>query len=299
MVYGKHPRTAFILGFLLAGPAMAQDVHGANVAGRGGALVGDPADNANLLSNPGALALSERYDVQGYAGFGPDGALEWGVSALDARTSPVALGLSWRRTIRERELRTEDLPGWIVPGDDIERVERAHELAVGVAYPFADRTLSLGIGGLLRTGVDDRAGPFLTGDLSLGFGWRVSDEWTLGLSARNLLPLPDQEELPLHFLVGAHFEVPTLITLALDAGIQTEEIEGTPLLVRGGLELHTGSVRPRLGYRYEGPRAQHQLTAGFGLETEAGAIEYALALPLGQPFEAAGLVHTVGIRARF
>lgn len=289
---GKPLRIALVLAFL-AVPELgrAQEILGGNLAAMGGAATAHPADNAGITSNPGILGLTERYDLQGHLTIGPDDHLEFGVSALDARTSTVALGLSWRRTLDEPPLTTEDLPGWVVPGRPIPNVKRGHEVSAAVAVPIEDRRYSFGVGGTLRTGVDDRGGHHLAGNLHVGAGARV-ERWTFGLAGRNLLPLPDQEALPSSIAAGVFFREEALASWALEVGANLDE---DPFFVGTGVELLTGSFRPRLGYRYES-RA-HWLTGGFGIENEIGALEYGLGLPLTGPLHLGGLVHTVGLRA--
>ncbi|MBW1877795.1 MAG: hypothetical protein JRI25_18180, partial [Deltaproteobacteria bacterium] len=199
---GSKPRlTAIIAGFLALVPTAraGDEIYGANVEASGRAVAGHPADNASITVNPGLLGLTERYDLHGHVGLGPDGALEWAVSAMDSRTSSLAFGFAWRRTLAEPELTLDEMPGWRVPGEPIPNRKRTHELTAAFAYPVSgagEMRFSFGINGTLRIHNDDRQGHYLSGNADAGLGVRVDERWSMGLVGYNLLPLNDQPDLP-------------------------------------------------------------------------------------------------------
>lgn len=299
MTPGKPSRLVLLAAFFAAFPARAgSDAWLADRAAMGQVLMGVPDSNSSITGNPGALGLTERYDLAGHLGLGPEGALEWGVSALDARTSGVAFGLGWRRTIADPPITLDDMPGWVVPGEPIPNRKRAHEFTAALAVPVADRDWSFGLNGTVRTRNDDRGGFSLEGNLDAGLAGRLSEQWTVGLAGRNLLPLPGQVDLPAGVTAGVYFEEPSLIEWGLDVDWQFEGIQsdGLGLGVRTGVELHTGDVRPRLGYRFVGPTGVHALSAGIGGVNEHGGIDYALSVPLISGLRGSSLMHTLSLR---
>jgi hypothetical protein len=303
-MYGRKPRLiAMIAGFLALAPSArgGDEIYGANVEASGRAVAGNPADNASITVNPGLLGLSERYDLHGHVGLGPDGALEWAVSAMDSRTSALAFGIAWRRTLAEPELTLEEMPGWRVPGEPIPNRKRAHELTAAFAYPFlgkGDMRYSFGINGTLRFHDDDRRGRHLSGNADVGLGVRFDERWSVGLAGSNLIPLKDQPDLPAGILAGARFEEPSVAAWSLDAGLQFQDADGLPLVLRTGGELLIGTTRPRIGYRFEGPTREHWGTVGVGADSEAGSVEYSLSIPLVDTLRPSSLRHRFSVRVR-
>ncbi|MBW1881618.1 MAG: hypothetical protein JRJ84_24940, partial [Deltaproteobacteria bacterium] len=139
---------------------------------------------------------------------------------------------------------------------------------------------------------------YLSGNADAGLGVRVDERWSMGLVGYNLLPLNDQPDLPAGILAGARFEEPSVAAWSLDAGLQFEEADGIPLVLRTGGELLIGTTRPRVGYRFEGPTREHWATAGVGAESEAGAVEYSLSVPLVDSLRPSSLLHRFSIRLR-
>lgn len=300
MIGGNHPARALAIA-ILAHPAAAlagDDFYGANLEGMGRAAVGNPAETASLSLNPGAIALTERYDFEGIVAVGPTGGLEWTLAALDARTAPIGFGIAWRRTIARPPITLDEMPGWIVPGEEIPNKKRSHEITVALAVPALDRSLSFGVGGTLILRNDDRGGKSTTGNVDVGGAYMIDDQWTVGVAGRNLVPLPEHPDLATGITAGVHFREEFLASWAFDVDAQLGGDPEFPMSFRTGGELTVNAFRPRLGYRFEGLDTTHWITPGVGGENESGAIEYALAVPLIGRLRFKDLVHTFSLRVR-
>ncbi|MEQ1570953.1 MAG: hypothetical protein ABMA64_35315 [Myxococcota bacterium] len=281
------------------GFALAADVVGGGVVASGGAGVAAPDDNVGITLNPGTLALEERYDFAGLFRYGPDNGLEWGASAMDARTSPyLALGLAYSGARIEPELTQADLPGWIEQGAEISNQVRSHEFTTSAAVPLLDRRLSVGLGVAVGLFDTDRHGKYTSIDGHVGVAARPIDGWVIGASGRNLLAVAPGDRPPQVWLGtrvlpsggrgGAPREVPSF---ELDAGF--EGWSAPSPLVAAGIEVPVSAAAVRGGFRYDS--AGSAVTAGIGYTSAGGAIEYGLVVPLGD-LRLGATVHQVSVR---
>ena len=198
MIRGNLIYLAPLLAFLHAPARAAEVVHSADLAGMGGASVAASESNAALTANPSLIALHRRYDLHAHGRLGYDSRGEWGVSAVDARTSRhVALGVIYYGDRSHPELRTSELPGWTEPGVTPSNVKRHHNIVAALAFPLFERRLSFGLSGTVSFFDHDRQGTGSTGNLDAGFGWHATEWLVLGVSGRNLLPIDGIGELPL------------------------------------------------------------------------------------------------------
>jgi hypothetical protein len=300
MITGKLPVLAVFAALLVAIPARAgDDFQGANIEALGRAAVANPTDNSTISLNPGAMALAERYDVSGWFDLGPTGDLEWGISALDSRTAPIAFGVSWRRTVAEPPITLAEMPGWVQPGVAVPNVKRTHEVTIAIAGPIDDRKFSVGVNGTVIIRHDDRGGNAVNGNADVGAAWQIDKEWAVGLAGRNLIPLKGQVGLDTGITAGVHYERKDIAAWAFDLDWQTSGQPVFPLSFRLGGEALVSAFRPRLGYRFDGATGTHWLVPGIGGENDSGAIDYALAIPLSGATRWKDLVHTFSVRVKF
>jgi len=299
MIRGNLPATTLLL--LIATwsfDARADEFYGANIEAMGRASVANPSDTTSLSVNPGAIALDERYDFQGVFEIGPTGGLDWSLAALDARTAPIAFGTAWHRTIEKPPILLEEMPGWITPGQEVPNKKRTHEFTWALAVPALERKLSFGVGSTLLLRNDDRGGSSTYGNVDVGMGWRVSENWTLGLVGSDLVPVPKHPDLQTKVAAGVHYADEFLAEWALDVEAQITGDPEFPVSFRTGGELTISVMRPRLGYRFEGADATHWIIPGLGGESEAGGIDYAIAIPLIDGLKFNSLVHTISLRVK-
>lgn len=256
--------------------ALALDqVEGADTAAAGSAAVANPFSNAAITANPAALGLAERYTFSGAFGYGERG-LHWNFGTVDAKTTAVGFGLVYSGDRYTPALTVDELPGWQVPGQEISNRKRYHDLAAGLAIPFADRRFAFGIGGALSFYQHDRQGKGTSGNLTAGIAARPDDRFSFGVTGRNLLPV-DAPGRDLELLGGFWLGDERVASFAAEGGVQ---LDGrTPLLLAAGGEVWAGtSAVVRAGWRLED--ARHHATIGAGAGTPDASLDVALQLPL-------------------
>jgi len=281
-------------------PALAADgLRGANSLAMGAVAVANATDNAATAANAAMLALEERYDLAGTFDVSHAGDLGWHITAADSTRSRAAFAMGWQRRITNPPPTAAELPGWTVAGVDPVNARRTSLFTAALAYALdEDRTWSVGLSGRVGRVRHDRLGDSLSGDLDVGVGWHPSEEATLGAVVQGVLPIGGILPSPITALVGARYAMTDGPSVAADVGWQLEDASGLGLLVRTGLEVAAGPVRPRLGLRYDGPDRLTTLSGGVGVENEQGAFDYAILVPVGHQFSVQGIVHVISLRIR-
>lgn len=259
-------------------------------AGASSALIGD---NSAVTGSPALIALTERYDGLGFGVLGPVGGFEGGLSAVDSRTSAVAMGLAYRRAQISLPVTDDDLPGWLVPGEEPTNREFSDDLTLAVAVPMADRVVSLGVNGTFLWWKRERRGRGFSGNLDLGLALAPHELVTVALNGRNLLYMVEDEDLPMSGVLGLRVGDREAFQGLMDLSYS----EGSGLTGRFGLDGSVGPTTYRAGYAWDALASQHQVTWGLGVVNEAGGFEYAMQVPVtGNPHGFAGVVHVVSVR---
>ncbi|MCB9688604.1 MAG: hypothetical protein H6735_26435 [Alphaproteobacteria bacterium] len=241
--------------------------------------IASETENTALSLNPGLLGLTDRYDVEGMFRYGPDNGLGWGASVVDARTSDqLAGGLFYSGDSYSPPLTIDDSPGWTIPGEEIPNRRRFHDFGLGVAFPLADRKLSLGLGALLGYYNHDRIGDGWRFDASAGVGWKPLDTLTLGLMGRGLVPWGEQD-VEASTGLGVRFH-PRKFVIEGNAAWLPETTDAVPLLVAAGVEQGFGPARLRAGWNLDAPTETNALSLGLGLTGQGATLEYAAWIPV-------------------
>ena len=290
------------------GPAFGSDVvQGAHTAAMGGVGVAAPHDNAGITLNPGLIGLVERYDFHAHLRFGPTGDIQWAATALDARTSKsFGAGFAYSGDRFDPPLLQNQLPGWSLPGEQLENRRREDDFTLAFGVPVLGRRLSFGTSVLFSRFNHDRDGSGSTADLHAGVGFRPFDGLTLGLGVRNFVPVESTQDRPLSWVAGARLESPAdrdtgVRRVALEANLwsSTDPFAARALSIAAGAAVApSDALRVRAGVFRDGPLQRTRLTMGLGLATRrGGGLDYAMLLPIaGQPLKGNTLVHQIAIR---
>lgn len=289
----SRPLFALSLASAAIGPFAAHaapDLVGADRVAMGSASLAAHDNNAAITTNPGLLALTDRYDFSAQLGIGPG--MHWGATAMDGRTAEnVAMGFTYAGDRYEPALAVDELPGWTVPGDDIPNMKREHDFALALSGALAEDRVAFGVGGHLAVYDNDRNGKGTTGNVDVGVGLRPTDFLTVGVAGNNLVPLDVLGDRPMRVGTGVMLHgAPAAIEV--DGGWVASD-EGAPFFLDAGTELRPGAARLRVGGRYDGPTATPAVTGGVGIAGEGGALEYGIEVPLGG---AGPIAHVFGVR---
>jgi hypothetical protein len=272
------------------------EIRGPITIAAGRTAAASPLRNDAITANPSLLALVERYDMEGEGGIG-DGGWEAGGSIVDSRQSALAMGVAYRRLIHEPALTDDDLPGWFEDGETPSNVKRYHDIAVGVALPFWERRVSLGVGGVVSFTDHDRHDPSIVGNLDVGTAFAPLEWLTVGVVGRNLLPLGQRSELPLALLGGVRLAHEDIGAFAFELDERLGAVDSRRLSIRVGAEKSIRSLDLRAGWHDENGEFS-AITWGLGAHNEQGSFDYAMEVPLEGPFRFEALLFRLGICIR-
>ena len=298
--------------------ALADDVlTSAELSAMGGGAVAEPSDAIVLRTNPGAIALVERYEATLQADFGPAADKRWGALVVDAKTNArVGFGIGYQGGQTNPPFLDAELPPFTVTGQDPVNTKDRHEIVAGLGVNLLDRRLSFGASGDVRIYDDAWQGKGVTGNLALGVAAQPIPEITVGASVRDVIPMTAAPDRPLRFDVGVRGDLPAggdVVGMAFSAQGQLGWVDnGQP----GAQQLRAslcavGSLRGislRTGWAWDGDdarwadtlgRSGHSARVGVGFATGAGTFDYALVVPVGtegNPTAAADLRHVLSIR---
>ena len=190
-----------------------------------------------------------------------------------------------------------ELPGWVPEGYEISNRRTFHDVTVGVGVPLFKRRFSIGVNGTLSIYDHDRLGKGTTGNMDIGLGLRPIPALTMGVIARNFLPIEPQSDRPASLLYGIRLEEPAIGGVAVELDQMLEATGGAPFEVAAGLMKAIKVARLRLGYRWDGPNEAHWVTTGVSAENEFGGIGYGVAFPV-HDFAANQMIHQLGLHIR-
>ncbi|MBT3218078.1 MAG: hypothetical protein HN348_03225 [Proteobacteria bacterium] len=291
--------TALAIIFAIEAHAVSpEDSMDASQLATGWTAAADARNNGAITVNPGLLALEERYGFLAHLKYGPHPNFGWAASLMDSETSKhVALGLAYNRDVDEPGLATSELPGWVPEDYEISNRRTFHDVTVAVGIPLFKRRFSIGINGTLSIFEHDRLGKGTTGNMDIGLGLRPIPALTMGIIARNFLPIEPQSDRPASLLYGIRLEEPKIGGVAIELDQMLESTGGVPFEVAAGLTKAIQVARLRLGYRWDGPHEAHWVTTGVSAENEFGGIGYGVAFPV-HDFAAGQMIHQLSLNIR-
>lgn len=132
------------VGLATIAPARAEEL-GARAEGRADVGIADGANSGAAPWSTAATSLDERYDVVLTGGLGADRTVLLRAAAVDTRTAALTLAVAYTRMNDDAPPDPADLPGWRLEGVELEDPTRHESVELGLAYPFADRRVSLAL----------------------------------------------------------------------------------------------------------------------------------------------------------
>lgn len=266
-------RLPAILTFLAlsaaAGPLMAQEfTQGVRPSGMGMAYTGVAAGTSGLYFNPGGIASSMMYQVEGAYEFTPTGSV-LNATIIDSKTNPdVAAGVGYSYFFGREG--AEDLTG--------------HDIRLGIALPVLPQRISVGVGGryiLVNEDTPDGSESLMKGfTLDAGALFRASDMVEIGVAGRNLLNIcaknkPCSTVAPTTIAGGLSFSDQETYVLAADGGIDlNSDPDGVNPFFQVGAEYFAGEAVPlRLGYQRLWFGSRNMLTAGLGMRLKSAGLD--------------------------
>lgn len=289
-------------------PSLASDdvlgdplaVAGARCMALGGASMAVAQDPSNVVSAPGTLPMEVRYETRALGFLAPGGVRGVQATAVDSRTGPVTLGVTWRwLQDPDLDLESSELPGWTEPGATLVNGSTAQQVGVGAAVSTQDRRASIGLGGTRWWRVADVAGT--------GSGWRLGG--SLAVRPHDTLVLAAGGSGPI-LAEGARN---TEGEARLNAGFRWQPAEVWGLvgdvfvpLPREGLAVGLGTegtvqevVALRAGWYHASQAGVDALTAGLALQGEPASLEYGVRVDLRTPAEGTPAWHVLELRISF
>jgi hypothetical protein len=285
------PAALALIGLSLAGSAGASDVAidpfspaDATCLGMAGVGRGSPSSLDNVWYGSAVLALEPRYDIHGSGFLTPQGWKGFGVAALDARTSQLALGLNYTYMHHpDMPLLASELPGWELPGSGADNPTVSHHVAAGLAInESSQRRIGLGLhagylwrkaaragdGGGFRIGGSLAGRPHEALTLNIGATWPLLITGARGFE--------DQARVD----AGARWRPVDGLSLLADAALPLDELDGVDFGL--GSEYVIGETVPlRVGWSRNAGEVRNALGAGLGIKSPYLDLQYGIWIDLG------------------
>lgn len=285
-----------VTGLAMSQTAAATDVPAANVAATGTLGIAEHADNSAVSANPGALGLTERYDIQGMFRYGPSKDMRWNVSAADASTNSfLSFGFAYNGGVTQPDFLPEELPGWEVTGTEPVNTKSTHDLTFALATPFLDRRMSMGLNGTLSIFDNAILGKGTTGNMDFGIAGQPIEALTIGLVARNVLPVAEQYDRPASLGLGVRGGLEGTISGVAEIDYRFEHVQQSALDVRFGAEAGWRALRLRAGTGWSGDTDSWSFSWGIGGRNDTGSLDYAMWIPLSDLQGLGDITHGLSI----
>lgn len=271
--------------------------------GMGNATRANFSDGGAAYTAPATMWLSGGFDVQlgGRLGTGRDRLYQ--ISGQDAKTGPVALGLTWFRHDTDARANTNELPGWRKPDETFDNPMRASVFGAAIGGGGVHHLFGAALGFRYHT----RRAP-VTGDkhelnLSASIGGIVLDQFILTLTGENLIYQDEIDGAPFGIGTGSRWQATEFFGIEVDTFTDFQSVAKsvafTPMI---GAEYIVAQVVPvRTGFYRDGVEEENFVTAGIGVANDIVGLNYGLRIKVSEraPNEAFGHWHGLALRASF
>ena len=263
-------------------PAHALDPQSAAALGAGGTTRATITELGTILDAPAMLPLAPRYEIGGGARLGPELEQLYQVQAVDSRTGPVTLGLTWLRNFGTSLATSDDLPGWIVADEELDARVNYDVFGGALGLSWLERRLAAALSvkyTLRNTAYVEQDG---TIDIGASLAGRLSDDLYLSLSGDNLI-FHSFVDTPMTVAGAVGWQRTELARAELDLVGDFGRVGDAPVLSGGlGGEVFAGGMVPiRLGLQRDGRDQLWFFTTGIGVQDKGFCLDYGMRHRLG------------------
>jgi hypothetical protein len=260
-------------------------------------------DGGGAYDAPSTMWLAGGFDVHVGGRLGVEQDRLFQISAQDAKTGPISVGLQWFRHDTDVRAHPEELPGWKKPNETFDNPMRASTFGASIGGGGVHHLFSGAMGVRYHT----RRAP-VSGDKSelnvvASVGVIVVDQLILTLTGDNLIPQDEIEGAPLGIGTGTRWQPIEAFGIEFDTFTDFESRSDKVVITPNfGLEYIIAEVVPvRTGFYRDGVEEQSYVTAGFGVANEIVGLNYGGRLSVSQraPGEKLGHWHGLELRASF
>lgn len=253
------------LTLLVSTSAAAQDfTEGARPAGLGQAYTAVSTGATGIFHNPAGIARATMYSLEGAFEYTPNGSV-LNAAVMDSKTNPdLGAGVAYSYFLGRGD--SSDVSG--------------HDIHLALALPVLPDRISLGIGGRWIIAKADGVQTINQPTVSAGALFRLSDIFHLGLAAKNLIDVCDEDELcggvaPTLIAFGASVGNETNFLLSSDLEVDlTSNPDSAAINVDAGAEYMVGEIVPvRVGYQHKGVDARNFVTGGVGWRSNRAGVD--------------------------
>jgi hypothetical protein len=249
----------------------------------GGATRANPTAMGTILTAPATLALTPRYEVAVGGRLGTSKVRRIEAAATDSSTGPLTLGLMYIREGASFEATPDELPGWLLPGEDTLNPYTETTVGGGVAMSWLNRHLALGAGGRFSRYASRFSEQHDDYAFNASLGGQVQEQLFLALTGENLYSTDPDDDLKLGSGIRwqppskdgtPRFGVETDLVMTLgDAAVLSD--------IHAGLEVRPSPFVPlRAGFHRDQLAGADHVTAGIGAGSQEALFEYATSVQL-------------------
>jgi len=260
-------------------------------------LTQDMAQGGTGLSNPTSLgaihravstvALKPTYDVGIAGGIGSDGTTTISFGAVDSESSPVTLGLLYRRQKSDSIATGSQLPGWSVEEEDFLNPTTESWVAVGVGGGFFQRRVAAGV----TFGYHSQSSRFSTPSADVSGNLCVSAILLDGLVAVATVGRASTQTSENTYGGGLRANIGVVAIEGNIEGRWSDTIMNPMMRVGGQLNV-SPTTQVLAGYYRSWDSQDVGFTGGVGVASQGAWVGYSVAVEL----QALSHTHSVGVR---
>lgn len=248
----------------------------------GGATRANPSALGTIATSPATLALTPRYEVAAGGRLGTSQVRRFEVAATDSTTGPLTLGLQFIRENASFEATPDELPGWLVPGEDTLNPYNDSTLTGGLAMSWLNRSIAAGVTGNFQRYASRFAAESDTYGVGLSLAGHVQEQLFLSVTGENLYTTTNDA---MKFGSGIRYQTPALQGVSrfgIEANLVTALVDTVVLSdIHLGLEGRPSDYVPlRVGFHRDQLAGVDYVSAGLGAGSQEGLLEYAARLQL-------------------